>query len=434
MFLEAGFARSRETVNVLLECIVDTCLCGLLFWAFGFAFMFGSGNGLIGHTFFFLNNPPTTYPAHGRRVLRLLAVPVRLRRHLLDGHLGRHGRPHRLRRRPDLQHRRVAASSTRSSATGSGVRAAGWPPGPTRCRSTTSPARRSCTRSAASSRWPAPSSSDHASGRKFKRDGGGAAPSPRPDHRGRRRRHPLVRLVRLQPRLDAVRHGLRRHGRVAANTTLAACAGGLSAMFFMYPDGQEVGPRHHRQRLPGRPGGHHLSLLLGQPVRRHHASALVAGVVVIARCRPARVPRASTIPIGAWPVHGLCGIWGTLSLGLFATGQYAASRSARTDRRRLQGPVLRRWRQAAARPVHRQPAMCAATFARRFIMFKIIDAFGILRGLEGGRARRPRPARARHRRLPRGVRLRHQLHVAAERGRGHGRIAQSGISEGMTGP
>ena len=43
MALEAGFARSRETVNVLLECIVDTCLCGLLFWAFGFAFLFGDG-------------------------------------------------------------------------------------------------------------------------------------------------------------------------------------------------------------------------------------------------------------------------------------------------------------------------------------------------------------------------------------------------------
>src|SRR6185369_2945338 len=43
--LEAGFCRSRETVNVLMECIVDTCLCGILFFAFGFAFMFGHGNG-----------------------------------------------------------------------------------------------------------------------------------------------------------------------------------------------------------------------------------------------------------------------------------------------------------------------------------------------------------------------------------------------------
>src|SRR3954447_4027770 len=53
MALEAGFARSRETVNILLECVFDTCLCGLLYWAIGFAFQFGAGNGLIGHQFFF---------------------------------------------------------------------------------------------------------------------------------------------------------------------------------------------------------------------------------------------------------------------------------------------------------------------------------------------------------------------------------------------
>ena len=40
--LEAGFCRSRETVNVLVECVFDTCLCGILFWAWGYAFMFGS--------------------------------------------------------------------------------------------------------------------------------------------------------------------------------------------------------------------------------------------------------------------------------------------------------------------------------------------------------------------------------------------------------
>jgi len=69
--LEAGFCRSRETVNVLMECIVDTCLCGILFYAFGFAFMFGHGNGLIGwgdgkgHSWFFLQNIPSTYEAYG---------------------------------------------------------------------------------------------------------------------------------------------------------------------------------------------------------------------------------------------------------------------------------------------------------------------------------------------------------------------------------
>jgi len=30
-------------------------------------------------------------------------------------------------------------------------------------------------------------------------------------------------------------------------------------------------------------------------------------------------------PIGAVPVHGFCGIWGTLSLGLFACGKYGAT-------------------------------------------------------------------------------------------------------------
>src|SRR5262245_53534609 len=54
MGLEAGFARSRESVNIMMECVFDTCLCGLLYWAFGFAFQFGYGNGWIGHTWFFL--------------------------------------------------------------------------------------------------------------------------------------------------------------------------------------------------------------------------------------------------------------------------------------------------------------------------------------------------------------------------------------------
>src|SRR6202171_1731223 len=63
--LEAGFCRSRETVNVLMECIVDTCLCGLLFYAIGFSFMFSHGNGLIGYNWFFLQDVPATYETTG---------------------------------------------------------------------------------------------------------------------------------------------------------------------------------------------------------------------------------------------------------------------------------------------------------------------------------------------------------------------------------
>src|SRR3954452_3416334 len=61
MALEAGFARSRETVNIMMECIFDTCLCGLLYFAFGFAFQFGIGNALIGHSHFFLHHAGNDY-------------------------------------------------------------------------------------------------------------------------------------------------------------------------------------------------------------------------------------------------------------------------------------------------------------------------------------------------------------------------------------
>ena len=68
MFLEAGFARSREAVNVLLECIVDTCLCALLFWAFGFAFMFGPGQRLDRSHLVLPEQPPDDVHAVGTGV------------------------------------------------------------------------------------------------------------------------------------------------------------------------------------------------------------------------------------------------------------------------------------------------------------------------------------------------------------------------------
>ena len=48
-------------------------------------------------------------------------------------------------------------------------------------------------------------------GRKFKRDGGGMPPGPQHDARRAGRCHPLVRLVRVQPRQHALGDGLRGH-------------------------------------------------------------------------------------------------------------------------------------------------------------------------------------------------------------------------------
>src|SRR5258706_351808 len=67
--LEAGFARSREAVDILAEGIADTCICGITFWAWGFAFMFMSGTPFIGTSGFFMQGLPETYGSTGVPVL-----------------------------------------------------------------------------------------------------------------------------------------------------------------------------------------------------------------------------------------------------------------------------------------------------------------------------------------------------------------------------
>ena len=111
-FMQAGFmmleAGSREPGKSRTSCssASPTRVCAACsFWAFGFAFMFGTGNGLIGHEYFFLNNAPRDVRLDRRRVPGVLLVPVRVRRHVQHDHVGRDGRSHRVRRRPALQHR-----------------------------------------------------------------------------------------------------------------------------------------------------------------------------------------------------------------------------------------------------------------------------------------------------------------------------------------
>jgi ammonium transporter, Amt family len=65
VMLESGFARSRETVNILVEGIADTCICGVNFWLWGFAFMFCSGAPWIGTTGFMLHGLSATYGSTG---------------------------------------------------------------------------------------------------------------------------------------------------------------------------------------------------------------------------------------------------------------------------------------------------------------------------------------------------------------------------------
>jgi len=57
-FLEAGFVRSKNVVNIMAENFLDTTMTTIGFWAAGFAIMFGSGNGLFGTEWFFLQGLP----------------------------------------------------------------------------------------------------------------------------------------------------------------------------------------------------------------------------------------------------------------------------------------------------------------------------------------------------------------------------------------
>jgi Amt family ammonium transporter len=109
-------------------------------------------------------------------------------------------------------------------------------------------------------------------------------------------------------------------GRVATNTTLAAAGGALSAMFYVYP------------RLKKWDIGITVNGFLGGLVAItcpcywvNPTGAIIigaiAGVVVVVGVDFIEWLRIDD-PIGAVAVHGFCGIFGTLSLGLFATGQY----------------------------------------------------------------------------------------------------------------
>jgi len=111
-------------------------------------------------------------------------------------------------------------------------------------------------------------------------------------------------------------------GRVSFNTTLAACSAGLAALFYSYI------------RLKKWDLGLTVNGFLGglvaitcpcywvDPIGAFFIG-LVAGCVVIWGLDLLEFLRIDD-PIGAVPVHLAAGIWGTLSLGLFAAGVYGA--------------------------------------------------------------------------------------------------------------
>ncbi len=328
--LEAGFCRSRETVNVLMECIVDTCLCGLLFYAFGFAFMFSHGNGFIGHHWFFLKDAPATYETTGVAFLAFwifqFAFADTCSTITSGAMIGRTGFV------GDLLYS-VAVSGFIYPIIGH------WAWGPDGFLATMGSAGFFLPSLGQSFHDFAGSTVVHTIGgfialagsivlgprlgRKFKRDGGGPMMP-----------HDLTIAASgglllwfgwygFNPGSTLSAMDFEGIGRVAANTTLAACAAGLTAMFYAYFMSKKWDVSFTVNGfLAGlvaitcpcywvSPTG---SILLGG----------IAGVIVVLGVELLEYLRIDD-PIGAVPVHGICGIWGTLSLGLFACGKYGAT-------------------------------------------------------------------------------------------------------------
>ncbi|MDJ0704181.1 MAG: ammonium transporter [Leptolyngbyaceae cyanobacterium MO_188.B28] len=63
--LETGFCRQKNAVNILTKNLIVFALATLAFWAIGFSFMFGGGSPVIGAGGFFLTGDKATYGLDG---------------------------------------------------------------------------------------------------------------------------------------------------------------------------------------------------------------------------------------------------------------------------------------------------------------------------------------------------------------------------------
>jgi ammonium transporter, Amt family len=61
-FLEAGFVRSKNVVNIMAENLMDTTMTTMGFVILGFGIMFGAGNAIIGTEWFALQGIPDVMP------------------------------------------------------------------------------------------------------------------------------------------------------------------------------------------------------------------------------------------------------------------------------------------------------------------------------------------------------------------------------------
>jgi Amt family ammonium transporter len=167
-------------------------------------------------------------------------------------------------------------------------------------------------------------------------------------------------------------------GRVAANTTLAACAAGLTAMAYAY--------FLSKKWDAGFTVNGFLAGLVAITCPCYWVSPVgaialggVAGVVVVLGVELLEWLRIDD-PIGAVPVHGICGIWGTLSLGLFACGKYGATGPLTPDNSApLKGLFYGGGTQLFAAQALGSLIITLATFSVAYVVMVIVNATRTLR-------------------------------------------------------
>jgi len=340
VMLEAGFACQRETVNVLMECIFDTCLCGLLFWAIGYAFMFSHGNGFIGQHWYFLQGVDSD---GGKADGAYLTTGIPIIAHWI------------------FQYAFADTCSTivsgamigRTSFRGDILYSIGitgfiypiighWAWGPDGFLALMGTTGNFLPTLGQGFRDFAGSTVVHTIGgiaslagaivlgprlgRVFKRDGGG----PMAGHSMTLGAVGTFILwfgwYGFNPGSTLSAVDMQGIGRVATNTTLAACAGGMVAMYFGLWFGDTKGKFDVGLTCNGVLGG--LVAItcpcywvdpLGAVLLGGIAGAVVYGGIILLEWL--RIDD----PIGAVPVHGFAGLWGTISLGFFAAGKYGAT-------------------------------------------------------------------------------------------------------------
>jgi Amt family ammonium transporter len=317
VMLEAGFARSRESINILVEGIVDTCICGITFWAWGFAFMFEPGTPWIGTQGFFLNGLPDTYLTTGVPLLAYWVFQFAfadtcstITSGAMVGRCGFWG---------DILYS-IGVTGFIYPIIGH------WAWGPDGWLAVMQTPFRDFAGSTvvhtiggAISLMGAIALGPRL-GRVFARDGGG----PMLPH------NILLGAVGglilwfgwygFNPGSTLSAMDVQGIARVSFNTTMAACSAGLMALFIGYA-------RTFKWDLAITTNGF-LAGLVAITCPCYWVSptgaffiGIVAAFVVVYGIDLLEYVRIDD-PIGAVPVHMMCGIWGTLSLGLFATGQY----------------------------------------------------------------------------------------------------------------